>query len=195
MHSSGLQPTSSSHLLLLDRSACQASFWCFWDAGTLWKGFHFSCHPNDFNPCMHMKELCESLAYSAVLQFSFSAALTVTTQQHFWSQTQVYLPGVTTAVSVKAFSFVKRKSIFIWYLQLEPTLRRNLNNIAVVTTSPELNWQAEIQRNDWKSLLLCLLLAQGRSEHLNIIKSAFGAEGLVTSLDSRGFFKKLRSIC
>lgn len=27
MHSSGLQPTSSSHLLLLDRSACQASFW------------------------------------------------------------------------------------------------------------------------------------------------------------------------
>lgn len=62
---------------------------------------------------MHMKEYYESLAYSALLQFSFPAALKMITQQYFWSQIQVYLPGIPIAVSVKAFSVVKRKSIFI----------------------------------------------------------------------------------
>lgn len=126
MHSSGLHPNSSFHLLLLDRSACQESFWWLFEMWELWKRFHFSCHPDDFNPCMHMKESCESLAYSAFLQFSFPAVLTMKTQQYFWSQIQVYLPGITTAVSVKAFSVVKRKSIFVWCLQLEPTLGRNV---------------------------------------------------------------------
>lgn len=98
----------------------------FWVTGTLWKRFRFSCHPNHFNPCMHMKEYFESLAYSALLQFSVPAALTMITQQYFRSQIQVYLPGITSAVSVKAFSVVKRKSIFIWCLQLEPTLGRNV---------------------------------------------------------------------
>lgn len=141
MHSYGLQPTSSSHLLLLDRAACHASFQSIFEMqGLSKKDFTLVATQMISTHVCTVRVLwitCLFSSFSVLVSSSpnnNSTTLALCPNSKF-----IYpLPGISIAVSVKAFSVVKRKSIFIWHLRLEPTLGWNV--MILLLSAQVQNW-------------------------------------------------------